>query len=79
MKYCTTGFMTDTQQDYNDAYEDGFRAAKSMENWKIERIDEKRIKITHLGAGIILSDINIDKRMTFMYDYFSQLLEENKK
>ena len=51
-----------------------------MENWKIERIDEKRIKITHLGdVGIILSDINLDKRMTFMYDYFSQLLEENKK
>jgi len=51
-----------------------------MENWKIERIDEKRIKITHLGAGIILSDINVDKRVTFMYDYFSQkLLEENKK
>ena len=50
-----------------------------MENWKIERIDEKRIKITHLGAGIILSDINLDRRVTFMYDYFSQLLEENKK
>ena len=51
-----------------------------MENWKIERIDEKRIKITRLdGAGIILSDINLDGRVTFMYDYFSQLLEENKK
>ena len=56
-----------------------FYTGKQMKNWKIERIDEKRIKITHLGAGIILSDINLDKRMTFMYDYFSQLLEENKK
>ena len=46
-----------------------------MENWKIERIDEKRIKITRLdGEGIILSDINLDGRVTFMYDYFSQLL-----
>ena len=56
-----------------------FYTGKQMKNWKIERIDEKRIKITYLGAGIILSDINVDKRVMFMYDYFSQLLEENKK